>query len=306
MKAMRMWWLTFLLVVTFYNPYIALAHSGEPLAPHDLWAAWNTELSILLPLTLSGMIYFWGVQKVWQRAGVGHGLSVHRFGAFLGAILALFVALISPLDAMSSVLFSAHMVQHLLLILVAAPLLILSEFPWVALWVLPRHWVQGLGRRWKRASIMQRLWHVLTKPVSAGLIFALTIWLWHAPTLYQAALQDEAIHAIEHIEFLLSALLFWWIILDVSRPKRSRYMIAMVLLFTTAMHSGILGALMTFTEQPWYSFYSDTVGLWGLTPLQDQQLAGVIMWVPGGIVFTLFSILYFGALLRALEQHGTL
>jgi putative membrane protein len=108
---------------------------------------------------------------------------------------------------------------------------------------------------------------------------------------------------IEHGAFLLSALLLWGVVFDSSRQAVVRYGIAAILLFVTAMHSGILGALMTFSEQPWYAFYQDTVALWGLTPIQDQQLAGVIMWVPGGVVFMLLAIVYFGRVMNAFEQR---
>src|SRR5581483_7510554 len=123
------------------------AHPGQPLAPHDLWTAWNIDLTLLIPLALAAWVYLWGMRNVWQRAGVGRGISVQRGLCFLGASLALVVALVSPLDALSGVLFSAHMVQHLILILVAAPLLVLCDFPLALLWALPRRWAQVLGHR---------------------------------------------------------------------------------------------------------------------------------------------------------------
>lgn len=154
---------------------MALAHPGEPLAPHDLASAWNVALFPLLPLTVMCLMYVWGVQAVWQRAGVGHGISLRRCAAFAAAVLALIVALVSPLDALSEALFSAHMVQHLVLMLVAAPLLIQSELTWVVLWVLPRHWAQSLGRHWTRARGLRGVWAALSSPFIAGLVFGFTM-----------------------------------------------------------------------------------------------------------------------------------
>ncbi len=279
-------------------------HPGEPIAPHDLWAAWNLAPWLVAPLALMALIYFAGLRRVWQRAGLGHGLSVRRCLCFLGALLALVVALMSPLEAMSGVLFSAHMVQHLLLLMVAAPLLVLSDFPLALLWTLPRRWGQMLGQGLHRWPGWRAAWRVLSSPLSAWLLFALALWAWHVPALYEAALRHETLHAWEHQAYLATALLFWWILLKHAEPSHIQYGLAVPYLFLTALQSGILGALMTFTDKPWYAYYAPLVAAWGLTPLQDQQLAGLIMWLPGGAVFTLLTIAYFAAWLRALEQRS--
>jgi putative membrane protein len=225
----------------------------------------------------------------------------------VGAVLALMVALVSPLDAMSGVLFSAHMAQHLLLILVAAPLLVLSDFPLAFLWALPQPLAQLLSRRVHQSNSVLQVWRVLTAFAFAWLAFTIALWLWHAPVVYEAALRDDAIHIGEHIVFLLIAMLFWWGLFKPvghrTEPDSVHYAIAILYLFATAMQSGILGALMTFTSQPWYPYYAPLVISWGLTPLQDQQLAGLLMWLPGGAVFTLLTIGYFAAWFRALERR---
>src|SRR5205085_1430820 len=136
------------------------------------------------------------------------------------------------------------------------------------------------------------------------LLFALALWVWHAPALFEAALRNEMIHALEHLVFLVSATLFWWVLLKPTRPSYTHYGMAIPYLFTTALHSGILGALMTFGTQPWYRFYTAQVSPWGLTALEDQQLAGLIMWVPGGALFTVLTIAYFAAWLSALERRS--
>jgi putative membrane protein len=295
--------LTLLLTTALSNVQLVSAHPGQPIAPHDFWSAWNNDFFLLLMLEITTFSYLWGVQRIWLRAGVGKGISIPSFAAFIGAGLALIIALVSPLDALSNALFSAHMLQHLILVLIVAPLLILSQFPLALLWILPRRWAQILSRKWHQLSIFHRAWKLLINPMIAWLIFALIFWIWHAPLFYQAALHDETIHAFEHFTFLLSATLFWWILLNPARSKPSRYGIGVLYLTTTGIHSGILGALMTFTIKPWYTFYSQSVIPWGLTPMQDQQLAGLLMWLPGGTVFMFCALWCFAAWLRTLEQH---
>lgn len=118
--------------------------------------------------------------------------------------------------------------------------------------------------------------------------------------LYEAALRDEMIHALEHLGFLATAMVFWWVLLQYNRPRPARYVMAVPYLFATSIQSGILGALMTFSARPWYPYYTALTMSWGLTPLQDQQLAGLIMWLPGSAIFTLLTIGYFAASLKGL------
>lgn len=276
------------------------AHSGQPIAPHDLWSAWNGDTLLLLTLEMSVLVYVWGVALTWRRAGRGRGIGYRRVAAFFGGVLALVLALVSPLDALSGALFTAHMVQHMLLLLVAAPLLVFSDFPLAALRVLPAATAQTLARGWNRA---RGLLGLLGSPLVAWVLFNLMIWLWHAPALYQAALADESIHRLEHACFLIAAVLFWRMLADASRPRHTRYVVAVAALFTSGMAGGILGALLTFADQPWYPLYADRAAAWGLTVLQDQQIAGLVMWVPVGTLFTLAALLYAAAWLRTLETR---
>ncbi len=281
-----------------------VAHSGGPLALRELWMAWNMDTSLLIPLAVAAFVYVCGIRNVWRRAGRGHGIAVRSSLSFLGASLALVVALVSPLDALSGVLFSAHMVQHLILILVVAPLLVMSDFPLALLWALPRRWTHVFARRLYHSQIISRGWQVVSNPIFAWLLFTITLWVWHAPLLFESALRDERVHALEHLGFLLAAMLFWWVLFNHARPNYVHYGIAIPYLFTTSLQSTVLGALMTFTSQPWYPYYANLANPWGLTPLQDQQLAGIIMWLPGGAVFSVLTIGYFAAWLGALEQRS--
>jgi putative membrane protein len=205
---------------------------------------------------------------------------------------------------MSQALFSAHMTQHLILILIAAPLLVASDFPMAFFWAMPRSWAHRFGRAIHRSEILKQVWRAISNPVSAWFLSTIALWIWHAPKLYQAALENEAIHAVEHLTFLVTAMLFWWVLFKHSHQKHVHYGMAILYLFFTAIQSSILSALMTFSSQPWYPYYNDLVKPWGLTPLQDQQLAGLIMWLPGGAVYTLLTIGYFEAWFRALEKRS--
>jgi len=196
------------------------------------------------------------------------------------------------------------MVQHLVLILIAAPLFVMSDFPLAFLWALPRGWTRTLGHHLNRFQTLSRVSRVLDSPLFAWLAFMIALWLWHLPTFFEAALQDETIHTWEHLVFLITAMLFWWILLKPAGQKHLHYGMAVPYLFTNLLHSGVLGALMTFSSLPWYPYYADLVASWGISPLQDQQLAGLIMWVPGGAVFTVLTIGYFTAWLRVLEQRS--
>ena len=280
------------------------AHPDGPLLPHDLWTAWNTEPSLLIPIAVTIILYAWGIRQVWQHAGAGRGITRRSWMCFFGGILSLLIALVSPLDALAGVLFSAHMAQHLILILLAAPLLVMSDFPLALLWGVPRSSAHSVGYRAHQSQALSRVWKIVSSPIAAWFLFAISMWFWHAPTLYEAALRNEALHDVEHLAFLVTGMLFWWVLFRHTTQKQIHYGMAIPYLFTTVLHTGILGALMTFTSQPWYTYYADLVVPWGLTPLQDQQLAGLIMWLPGGTVLTLFTIGYFAAWLRVLEQRN--
>jgi cytochrome c2 len=129
------------------------------------------------------------------------------------------------------------------------------------------------------------------------------LWIWHAPGLFQAALASEPVHALQHLSFLASALLFWWALIH-GRQGQMGYGPAVLYLFTTSMHSGALGALLTFAPAPWYPAYGENAAAWGLTAVEDQQLAGLIMWVPAGAVYLLAGLGLFASCLRELERRG--
>lgn len=280
----------------------AVAHTGVPPVPGELWSVWNLDPLVLLGLGVSAMIYARGVGRLWRRAGQGRGIALWRFYCFVGGWAVLLLALVSPLDALGAALFSAHMAQHELLMLVAAPLLILG-MPWVAaLWAAPGRARRRIGALARHRSI-ESVGHGLAHPFSAWAIYAATLWIWHIPTLYEATLESRLTHALQHSSFLASALLFWWVLLRPGRSRRSAYGLGVLYIFTTGLHGSLLGALLTFSNSVWYPSYGPRVVPWGLTPLEDQHLAGLLMWIPPGFLYLAAAVWICALWLREIERR---
>jgi putative membrane protein len=168
----------------------------------------------------------------------------------------LMLALLSPLHALGGQLFSAHMLQHELLMLVAAPLLVLGRPFMPCLRGLPLLCRRAVGR-FGRMGWVQGGWHGLTHPLIAWSLQTVALWLWHAPGLFQGALDNRAVHSLQHLSFLASAGLFWWALIR-GRHGLIGYGAAVLYVFTTSAHSGVLGALLTFAPLPWYPAYAKT------------------------------------------------
>jgi putative membrane protein len=263
-------------------PSLCGAHaSSEPQAA-IAWSSWSFEPWVVLALSISLALYAIGAVRLWRRAGAGRGLSRTQAAAFGVGWLALAAALVSPLDALSDRLFSAHMVQHEILMLVAAPLLVLGRPLAAFAWALPQWALRPASSPW-RSGWPAAAWSALTDPLSAWALHALALWCWHIPSVFDAAVESPVLHALQHTSFLASALLFWWAALG-SCARAGRRGVAMLLLFTTMLHTGALGALLALASSPWYPHYAQAAGA-GLDPLEDQQLGGLVMWVPGGLAY---------------------
>ena len=277
-----------LTAITLLGAMSAFAHDGEALEPHDLWAAWSFDPGVVIPLGLTAILFARG-------ARVSRGVSALQIGCFWSGWTFLTLSLVSPLHPIGEVLFSAHMAQHESLMLLAAPLLVLSRPLVPMLWGLPIEWRRWLGQGSKRPGI-QVVWRALTRPFTAWWIHAAALWLWHAPSLFQATLDNEWIHSAQHLSFLGSALLFWWSLFYAQ--GRASYGASVLYIFTTAVHTSILGALLTFARTVWYPAYSLTTQAWHLTPLEDQQIGGLIMWIPAGFVYVVAGLWVFALWLR--------
>lgn len=265
------------------------------------WLLWNADPAIVCGLLVFAGLFVFGTRKLWRHAGPGRGVRIGQALAGAAGLFTVAIALLSPLDRLAEYLFWVHMVQHMALILLAAPLLVLSRPIVPLLWALPRGMRRRLGRFWMRRNSVRAVAATLTLLPAAWLLSAATLWLWHAPALYQAALMDSATHALEHATFLGTAVLFWWAALDPHGGRR-RYGASVLAIVTMGVQNGVLGALITFSSLPWYGVYASRSVAWGLAPLEDQQLAGLVMWVPAGVVYLGAAAALFISWLAAFER----
>jgi putative membrane protein len=279
------------------SPLCVYAHELEITGPQntsELLRAWTLEPGIVVPIVVSGVLYSLGVFRLRRVSPKSFRKSDATYFALGWSALVL--ALVSPVHAWGGVLFSAHMTQHELLMLVAAPLLVLGRPIVPFLWALPKSWAVTLAR-WSKRGAWEQIWRRVSNPVVAWLIHAIVLWIWHAPMLFEATLENESIHALQHASFLFSALLFWWAV--IHGPQRALgFGLAVLYMFTTALHSGLLGALLTFANSVWYPAYAERTAAWGLTPLEDQQIGGLIMWIPAGLVYVAAGLALFAGWLR--------
>lgn len=277
-------------------PLAAHAHVPEGLpAAASPWA-WNFAPWLLGLLLMSAWLYASGLRSLWSQAGRGRGISVAQAAAFVGGWLTLVVALVSPLDTLGGLLFSAHMVQHELLMVVAAPLLVLGRPLAAWTWAFAPAQRRVLGRAFQ-ARGWSALWDTLTDPLVAWALHALALWGWHIPFAMDAALRNEGWHVLQHVSFLGTALFFWWAVL--GHDPRGRYGPghSTAYLFTTMLHTGALGALLSLAPTPWYAPYVPLTGALGFDPVDDQQLGGLVMWVPASLAYVMAALWVFGRLL---------
>jgi putative membrane protein len=260
-----------------------------PSADASAWVLhWSFEPWVVACLLASAALYAVGLLRLWRRAGPGRGVSNRHAAAFAGGWVALVVALLSPVDPLGTRLFSAHMLQHELLMVVAAPLMVVGKPLAVWVWALPPAWRRGIGAFFHHPA-WRVPWLQLSSPLGAWLVHALALWLWHVPALFDAALANEALHTLQHFSFLFTALLFWWSAL--GQAERIGQGTAMIYLFTTMIHSSALGALLTLSPIVWYPTYLRTAPALGIPALEDQQLGGLVMWIPAGIAYFVAGLL---------------
>ncbi|MBW3657522.1 MAG: cytochrome c oxidase assembly protein [Actinobacteria bacterium] len=271
---------------------LILAHAGVPLAPHDLWTAWNLDPLIIVAL----------VGALWLHRRGRRRDAVWRNRAFAAAMAAIAIAIVSPLDALSGALASAHMVQHVLLVVVAAPLLAFSSPGGALLRGAPvaARRVPGATRR--RLRLRASTLRLPSSPAVVWLLHVVALWVWHSAAAYDAALSSPFLHAAEHLAFLGTGVLLWRVAIG-RRTARASYGASVLLVFGTAMQSVFLSFLLTFANEAWYG-YGETTAAWGLTPLADQQLAGAIMWIPAGIVYVVIAMVLLGAWLRSPDAEA--
>ncbi|UUO06954.1 cytochrome c oxidase assembly protein [Blastopirellula sp. J2-11] len=249
-------------------------------------SSWQFSPSILFALVVSGWIYFRGWRSLRQRGS--SRFPPWRLGAFFASLLTIFVALQSPLDALAPFSLQIHMVQHLLLMIVAPPLVWLAAPELPLLIGLPKwlrdEWIRPFAR-WRRLRLALA-W--IFRPQVAWIAFTATIWIWHAPYCYQLALESNFWHRVEHAMFLMASLLFWHPVMQ-PFPLRTTYSrwLLVPYLFLAGVQGTILSGILTFSHRVLYPHYAAAPNLWNITPLVDQSLAGAVMWIPTSLAYVI-------------------
>jgi putative membrane protein len=248
----------------------AIADRPRPTGPFE----WSLSLhpSVLIGVALFAALYFYGIARWRRRRFPGREVSPWRITSFLLGLLVLVVSLNGPIHDLSDYyLFSAHMLQHLLLVLVVPPLLLAGVPDGLLSGVLARPVPRAVAR-------------FFTHPLTAGLLFSSMMILWHLPPLYDVMMRNHDVHILTHLLFIGSATLMWWPVLSPA-PELPRIKpgLQMLYLFLVGIPMQAVSAPISLADSVLYPWYSEAARTWNLSPLQDQQLGGLLMWVPGGL-----------------------
>lgn len=279
-----------------WSPAVGLALVARPASAHDT-AGTVADAAVALPLVIAAVIYAAGLARLWSRAGRFRGTGAVRPMLFATGVTLVGLLLLSSLDTLADRALSVHMAQHLGLMLFAAPLLVLGRPGLVWLWALPARARLATARI--GGAHASRFWGWMTHPAAGWLAWLLALWVWHAPPLHEAALASEPVHALQHASFLAAALVFWTAVLAPVRIERRAG--GLVAVFATAVHSCALAALITTAGTVWYPAYGPSP--LGLAPLADQQLGGLVMWVPCCALLIGGALASFARLLADLEAR---
>ena len=276
--------------------------------------SWDLRLDVIvIPLVL-GMLYtvgWWRLRKRTQRSrhlrrkSGGNELAARwRLVSYLGGLVIVAVALMSPIDVLGGQLFFMHMIQHLLLIMIAPPLLLIANPMPFILWGLPSNWRRKTGQ-WIATLLHgeSSFRHGLKAITGAGVIWLLwtiSVIGWHDPNMYNAALRSEFVHDLEHLTFFVASMLFWWHITGAGPRIHKQFgLIGRTALVLAAIPPNMaLGVVLAFSGGVIYSYYEAVPRLWGLDPVTDQQIGGVIMWIPGSMMYIIAALVLIAKLLK--------
>ncbi|HEY7281327.1 MAG TPA: cytochrome c oxidase assembly protein [Actinomycetota bacterium] len=250
-----------------------LAHVVAPLDGRPGIWTWTFDPIVLAGLVWVAAAYLGAVSRV-RRTRSSMTFPARRVACFLGGLAAIAVALLSPVDAYAGWLLSVHMVQHVLLTMVAAPLIVLGAPVSLALAASPAG-----GRRVLHRFLHGRVLRVVGAPLVGWIAFVAAMWIWHLPSLYDTALEHEGVHAVEHLIFLVTALLFWWPLVGLDpNPHRPSHPGRLLLLFLSMPAMAILGLSISTASHVLYAPYATATAAIGVSPISDQHLGGAIMW----------------------------
>jgi putative membrane protein len=253
------------------------------------WDEFSVHPSTVIGLAALGALYAWRARAERRRGAPA--VPRAKQAQFVGGLVVMFFALNGWLhDLSDSYLFSAHMVQHLVLALVVSPLLIMGTPGWML-------------RPALRSLFVARLAHAVTRPISAFAIFNVVLAAWHLPVLYNAAMANHDIHILQHLMFLVASVLMWWPVLSpMPELPRLSYPLQMLYLFLMSIPMQIISIYVTYADQILYPAYAAAPRIWSLSPMEDQLVGGLIMWIPGGLYFfAVISVIFF-----KWQSHGAL
>jgi cytochrome c oxidase assembly factor CtaG len=268
---------------------------------HD--SPWTWEPAFTLPLFGFGLFIAIGLVRLRMRGGYSkqwlRQSTLLSFGWF-----SLLIALNSPIHSLGESLFWVHMIQHEVLLLISAPLFVVGNLYQAALAAFPQKFSKELGGVLRETGL-HSAFLFFSRPLPAWCLGAAGLWIWHVPLLFDATLRSDAIHAAQHLTFL-STSFFFWVALLAAATRRAAHGISILYLFATAIQTTFLGVLMTYSARPWYSPYVFTAPQFGYSPLEDQQIGGLIMWIPAGAVFTAIALALVPAWLRSSDVRHAL
>ena len=276
--------------------------------------SWDLRLEVLLILVAAGTFYTLGWYRLRRRTLAAPRLNRWQAAAYwrpityLGALLLLAIALMSPIDVLAAQLLTMHMVQHVLLIMVIPPLLLLANpLPFI-LWGLPKRARLRVGRLFSNESSVRHILERITGPGVVWIAFVVVYWGWHDPAAYNLALRSAFFHDLEHLTFFLVAMLYWWHVVGagprIHRPLSAFGRFGYSL---SAIPPNILvGMAIVFASGTIYTYYDSMPRLWGLTVIEDQRIAGAIMWVLGSMMYMIAALVLVARWLQSEEKKPPL
>jgi cytochrome c oxidase assembly factor CtaG len=274
-----------------------------------MFTVWELRWEVLIPMGVMLYLYLRGWFRLraiqrrvdarrrrqrWRLNRRGEPLATPwRLASYLAGWGVLLVALISGIDAYGSMFFFVHMLQHLLIMMVAPPLLWLAQPYAIGMWGLPRRWRLEVGGLFADGAPLRRALGAIARPGLAWMVMVVVTWVWHDGSMYNLSLTSELIHDIQHLSFVFMGLYYWWLVIGAaprhyrfSTPlRRSLYVLAAV------PPNALLGLSIALAEEPIYTYYEAVPRLWGMSVMADQQLGGVLMWVPGSMMFMMAALI---------------
>jgi putative membrane protein len=270
----------------------ALDRFGRPI-PEFNWHRWENHDSTLIGLALLTLLYLYALGPYRARARVTERVSGWRVASFFCALVVMFFALNGPIHDLSDYyLFSIHMVQHLMLTQIVAPLLLLGLMPYMARALLRPAWVRATAR-------------VLSRPAVAFLLYTVSFTAWHLQPAYDLMMRNHNVHIVTHLQFMVTAVILWWPVVGPLEEYRLSHAGQMLYLFLIGIPMMCVAALITLADVLLYPWYAPSPRVWGLSPLDDQKVGGLIMWVPGGLFYWIaMSFVFFAWVKREREEDA--